>query len=224
VHDYDDHEFLTECIAVAAAAFRDALGRPCRMARMGDFWTSTASVNLLEAQGVRYDLTLEPGRWHRPKAQPGERYACSFADSRAARREPYQPSRLDHHAPDADGGRSIWLVPLTATRSAPRLRARVGLARRPPPGVRPLSLWQRWRWPNSFRRALDDALAALVRPYLAFAIRNPMEPGPGSMRTVEAGLRALLRHPLRERFVFCGPEEALRLLGHQGIATSATGK
>lgn len=216
VHDYDDPDFMRECIASSTDAFRAAVGHACRAARIGEFWTSTDAVNQFEARGVRFDLTLEPGRWHVPTStDPRERYDCSFPDMRAARRSPYQPSRADYRRPAEPGERrTIWSVPLSAARPAARLRARVGLAPRPAPdALVPVSMWQRWRWPNTFRRAVDDALAALERPYLSFAIRNPMEPGPGALANVDAALRTLAAHPWRERFVFCGPEEALGLLG-----------
>jgi hypothetical protein len=72
-------------------------------------------------------------------------------------------------------------------------------------------MYKRWDPPNTFDRMIDRAIAAQSVPYLAFAIRSSIGIG-RSFPAVDACLRAILSHPLRRRFVFATPAEAMALL------------
>jgi hypothetical protein len=216
LEDLGSQAWMDHCLEMATDAHRRAFGRPCAALRFGNFWLSTASVNRAEALGVRYDLTLEPGRpplkWDGKGASTGD-----LPNVYRVPREPYEPARDDFRRPAPAGSRSLRMIPLTSGWRKLGLRVDARLRRLLRSGWRhrrqdtPLSMWRPWPPPDGFDRMLDRALAAQERPYLAFAIRSSSG-ADDSYGRVDACLAALLAHPQRARFAFATPAEALALL------------
>ena len=82
-------------------------------------------------------------------------------------------------------------------------------------------MWRRWREPKTFTEMITRAVAAQRRPYLAFAIRTDFGVRPDVFEAVEHCLETLLAHPLRRRFRFCSPEQALEWLEWPGAVDQA---
>ena len=214
LQDLADQSWVDHCVGTSFAAFTRAFGRPCTCFRFGDRWLSTATVDLLERLGVRIDLTVEPGVPRMAPGKPGEAATGALPDYRRVPRAPYEPARADFRRAARPGTRAIRMMPLTAAKRSlvSQLRRLRATGFRDRGRLAPLSLWARWRPPDTFDRLLTRALAAQARPYLAFAVRTELGPRSAIATTVDAALRALLAHPARDRFVFCTPAEALALL------------
>jgi hypothetical protein len=216
LEDLANQDWMDRCLEMAVEAHRSAFGQPCATVRFGNFWLSTASVNLAEKLGIRYELTVEPGRppfkWDAKGESTGD-----IPEVYRVPRQPYEPALEDFRRPAEAGSRSIRIVPLTAGWLKLGFRAGARLRRLLRNGYEyrlqdtPLSMWRDWPAPNSFDRMLDRALAAQARPYLAFAIRSSSGVD-GTFERVNGCLQALLEHPQRERFAFTTPAEALKLL------------
>jgi hypothetical protein len=217
LEDLASQAWMDECLEMAVDAHRRAFGRPCTTIRFGNFWLSTASVNRAEALGLRYDLTVEPGRppfkWEAKGDSTGD-----LPEVYRVPRRPYEPAHDDFRKSEPPGTRSIRIVPLTSGWLKLGLRVGARLRRWLRNGAEhrlqdtPLSMWKDWPAPNTFDRMLDRAIAAQERPYLAFAVRTNAGVH-DSFERVDRCLRALLEHPERERFVFATPAEAMKLLG-----------
>jgi hypothetical protein len=219
LEDLGSQDWMDHCLEMALDAHETAFGRPSTTLRFGNFWLSTASVNLAERRGIRYDLTIEPGRppfmWDAKGKSTGE-----LPEVYRVPRTAYEPSRDDFRESAPRGSRAIRMIPLTSAwldlgfRVGARVLRWLRNGRRYRMQDTPLSMWRNWSAPDTFDRMLDRAIAVQERPYLAFAIRSSSGLGP-SFERVDHCLRALLRHRERERFVFCTPAEAMRLLGEE---------
>lgn len=219
VDDCGNSEWVSECLQSSAEAYQQTFGNPGRALRFGNFWLSTRSVNEAESLGVHYDLTIEPGlasvahSGGKPIASPTPAY-------HRVPRKPYQPSTNDFRQPlMGTDRRTISMIPLTSAYIIHKwnyrdLRHRLALIKRNGlSGSRqcyPLSMWREWKGRNSFSSMIDRAIKLQKRPYLAFAIRTDIN-GRCS-KAYHNSLEALLNHPLRHRFVFCTPSEALNYL------------
>ncbi len=211
MHDFGNQAWVDQCLSMALEGFAKALGRPCVSLRFGDRWMNTATLNLAEQLGVRFDLTVEPGTPPYPTPMPGERASGPLPDYRPVPRVPYTPSPSDFRRPGRRDARTIRVIPLTSgylrlgfhpRQYVRRLRANGFRGRRQDT---PLYMWLPWPAPNTFDRVLDRALAAQRRPYLAFAIRTR----PDISQAVSPRVDALLAHPAASRFRFSTPAEAL---------------
>ncbi|HZS12399.1 MAG TPA: hypothetical protein VFA38_09115 [Nitrospirales bacterium] len=216
LQDFADPGWVEHCVHSSLLAMARATGRRCDIFRFGDRWHSTAAMNVLREAGVRIDLTLEPGLPPGPPlVLPGEPVAGRFDGFLTVPREPYTPSPEDFRVATNPG--SLCALPLTSGPLMPNgiagwrdwLRR---MSRRPAPQATPLSMWRRWREPNTFADMITGAVAAQRRPYLAFAIRTDFGVRKDVFEAVEHCLETLLAHPLRRRFRFCSPEEALEWL------------
>jgi hypothetical protein len=219
LHDFGNQQWAEHCVRMSVEAFARALGRPCVSMRLGDRWLNTATVNLLEALDIRYDLTAEPGTRSVPTPKAGELASGPLPDYARVPREPWRPSETDFRRPANRPGRRIRMIPLTSGHRKLGLNVRRHLRRIRASGVRyrrqdtPLYMFQEWRPPDTFGAMLDRALAAQRNPYLAFAIRTDIGAEARFFRAVNAALEALLAHPAAPRFRFCTPAAALEMLG-----------
>jgi hypothetical protein len=220
IQDFADQPWVDHCASTSLEAFARAVGRRCVAFRFGSFWLSTETVNLIERMGVRFELTVEPGRLPlRDSSLPEAPGRGGLPDFRRAPRVPYTPSESDFCRPLRTGTRGIRMIPLTSGALRLGFRPRAYLRRLLTHGARyrkqnmPLSMWRRWKAPNTFSRMLDGALAAQARPYLAFAIQVDTGIRPEIFEAVDHALTSLLAHPARSRFVFSTPVEALQTLG-----------
>jgi hypothetical protein len=220
LEDLGSQDWMDHCVEMALEAHLSAFGQPCRTIRFGNYWLSTASVNLAERLGVRYELTVEPGRPPLKWDGKGESTGDLPAYYRVPR-VPYEPAIDDFRKSTEKGSRRIQIIPLTSASLQLGLHVGARLRRLARNGARyrwqdtPLSMWKAWTPPNTFDRMLDRAIAAQPHPYLAFAIRSSSGVD-WSRDNVSSCLEALLEHPERERFVFSTPAEALKLLGDEG--------
>ena len=98
LEDLGNQDWMDRCLEMALDAHRRAFGQPCATLRFGNFWLSTASVNLAEKLGVRYELTVEPGRppfkWDGKGRRPATfRTSTGFPGARTSRPSTTSASR-----------------------------------------------------------------------------------------------------------------------------------
>lgn len=215
LHDFANQEWVDHCVASSVEAFSEGLGYACRSLRFGDRWLSTATVNLAERLGIRYDLTVEPGMPGGATPRRGEPATGALPDYFRVPRAPYFPHEADFRRAGR-APRALRLIPLTSSHlSGLPLRRRVSRLLRN--GVRhrlqntPLAFWAAWSAPNDFAQLLDRTLNTQADPYLAFAIRSSIGARPAQSATVASNFNALLAQPRANRFLFCAPDGALAL-------------
>lgn len=164
--EFSDLAWSAECLARSIGGFERLFGYRPQGSRFGDRWCSNELVSLLRAEGIRYELTLEPGLPGQPLFD--DPYATRWLpDYRRAPRVPYQPSREDYLTPDSNqAGSALWMVPVTTT-TPPRWV----VVRRLPylmKASRPLNLVVR---PRTLWRYLDENLAVSHAEPLVFVLR-----------------------------------------------------
>lgn len=109
---YAYDESIDQSLKSAVKAYGEAMDKRPRYFRFGDHWLSDAVVSRLEALGIEYDLTVEPGR--PPKdAEPPD--VGVFPDYRGAPRTPYHPSQRDFLRRGNSDARNIWMMPVTTS-------------------------------------------------------------------------------------------------------------
>ena len=181
IADLASTDFARECLDTAVGAFRTALGQVPELLRFGDAFLTDEIVDAAERAGIRYDLTLEPGRPARelPETAEGERATGWLPDWRRAPRHPYFPAHDDYQRPLAGTTRPIRLIPLS---TGPRwlgssIRGRVAAIRAHGPrdwkqrDILYMAL-PHWSGPDNFGDVLARTVALQRRPYLAFGIRT----------------------------------------------------
>ena len=202
--DFGDEAWFAHCVDTALEAFAASVGRPCRISRMGNRFSSPAVVRQLAARGVAFDLTMEPARvgvadgaW--------EHVRGAIPDYR---RTPRRPHRL---AP------GLTEIPLMATskRLGRDLHAHLSRMRRH--GLRerldhPLHLGGGDPPGDDFRSMVQRSLARQRRPYLAFAIRSDGILDPAQRGRLADHLDVLLTLPEASRLAFVTPGECVALL------------
>lgn len=212
--DHGDQSWVDRAVRSTFETFERTLGSRCRTFRFGDHWMNDATVRLLEELGVHIDLTLEPGTPSRSSLIDTERYTGVTPDLTAAPRAPFRPSRLDFRVADPNRSDGLWMMPVTTGRLPPHLQRGRSI----------------YRWLTRARDAEFDVLA--LNPGLALVLFRALaarilKPDPPTclvlplrsnigakargLATLRGNLEYLLTHPLRERFVFCTPSEALAL-------------
>ncbi|HUQ99054.1 MAG TPA: hypothetical protein VM166_06330 [Gemmatimonadaceae bacterium] len=209
VADYGDEEWVEHCLGFSFDAFRRAFGRGPKSFRSGDRFFSDRVVRHLERQGIKQDLTLEPGEPAQAGLFANEAHTGELPDMRDVPRSPFQ-----------DGG--LWFIPLTAGRWRPEVatldqttRHVTSAVLKPfvdvPPYLWParagLGTLRLWESPRIFRDALRDAIANTPRPLLAFAIRTDMVLNPLIRRRMWRNLLAISQQGIDVQF--CPPAEAL---------------
>lgn len=208
---YADPLQVEQCIRDAASVFERRFAQPARSFRLGVGWMDTRTAAVLEAVGVRYDVSIEWGRQIALFARPGEIVVPEVADHTLVPRMPYRPSKENYRVPDPTGRDGLWCVP-TSTGTAPFLSEWTGNLRRP------LRRWWRalqaadlCRDPRVFHHIIDHWLRHAPRPYLALTVRSSTAVdrfrGP-----FEKNLDLLCRHPLAQRFRYMTPEDAISAL------------
>jgi hypothetical protein len=149
-----DPDWTAECLHSSIQGFCRIFDRSPEACRFGDRWLNQNAVELLGDFGIRYDLTIEPGLPDAPVFDDPNA-TDRLPDYRKAPREPYRPSRENFLVPEAGevNDNYLWIVPLTTTAPAWRLR------RRPPYLIKVsrspnLSLRSSYVWPH-LRRQLN---------------------------------------------------------------------
>ena len=218
-----------DSLSTSLQTFRQAFGRPCRVIRFG-YALSDALLELAEREGVRIELSLFPGvvgfiRHFGEDGRPWMRAVGSFLERPAKRhtayfrmpRAPYRPSRGEFRRADPAHGRNLTIIPLTIAPArslalrplASRIANLAGSGFRRTQYEVGLSLSEEYRRSDSFLEVLNRALG--LGSYLTFTTRSDLA-DPGVLARVRARMEILLDHPLRARFVFATPAEALALL------------
>jgi hypothetical protein len=202
--DFGDEAWFAECVRTGLDAFAAGVGRPCRISRIGNRFSSPAVVRQLAAAGVAFDLTMEPARigvadgaW--------EHVRGAIPDYR---RTPRRPHRL---AP------GLTEIPLMATskRLGRDLHAHLSRMRRH--GLRerldhPLHLGGGDPPGDDFRSMVQRSLARQRRPYLGFAIRSDGILDEVQRPRLLGHLDTLLTLPEARRFTFVTPGACVALL------------
>lgn len=212
IADHGDDAWMEHCIRSAFTEFERSFGRRCEIVRMGDGWFSGRAATLLEQQGARLDLTLEPDMPAKPKLAPDEAATGLIPDRAGVPHRAYRPSRNDFRLADQDGVTQLWTLPVTTGRAPKRRR---GLARFLPTLLAPpeseLLQLNLSHSPRRFVPIFERAIAAPDRPYAAICARS--DGGhPRPLQQIERNLRYLLRHRRADRFQFVTPTEALGML------------
>jgi hypothetical protein len=203
-NELDDPGWMSECLQTSIEAFREIFHRPPEACRFGDRWLSRRAVELMQASGIRFDLTIEPGLPDEPVFD--DAHATSrLPDYRTAPREPYCPSRGDFLAPQSEAANdgSLWMVPVTT--SVPAWR----LTRRPPYVVkasRPLNLSLRssYVWPH-LRAQLETSTAV---PLVTVVRTGDLGRAP-FLKNFLRTTRRLLDHEALTRCEFTNPAVAV---------------
>jgi len=192
VSEFSDAAWVEYCVRSSFDAYQRCFGQRCRSFRFGDRWMNQRTMLLLNALGVHFDLTLEPGQTGfpiSPYLEPmflGER-----PDYTAVPRQPYRPSSGDYR----ERGRwprrmRLTEIPISTTDQASDtgtlyLAADTGL----------------------ICRHIDRLLADEATRHIALPARTDIAIRPNERQNLEATLDHLLNHPQRRRLHLATPPE-----------------
>ena len=213
VIDHGDQEWINHCIHTSFKAYRSAFGRQCLSLRFGDRWMNNETMALLESLGVKFDLTVEPGKKARRGLHRRELHTGSLPDYTATPRWPYRPSRHDFRKHSPEQGRGLWAIPLSTQQVLGRF---AGLKR----AAMAFGIFQRRYEACQLNLCLEGPLFRLMvnrlldRPtksYLAPVARTEIGICPIARANMERNVNFLLSHPLVKRFRFVRPAEAIEL-------------
>ncbi|MBV8855370.1 MAG: hypothetical protein JOZ02_00280 [Acidobacteria bacterium] len=215
VTDHGSRQWVEHCVRTAFDAFRKAFGRPCVSFRFGDHWMNNETLDLLESLGVRFELTVEPGRIPRP--YPWDKSPDGWLpDYVRVPRRPYRPSRRDFRTHGPEGGRDLWAIPVSTGKepgrftAIKRAAAALGVDLRKRNDTVPLNLELN---APLFRALTESWLDAAEEKYLGLIMRSDACLPARARAHVEANLDYILTHPLAGSFRFTTSAEALALLG-----------
>lgn len=175
VVDHGDQSWINHCLRTSFKAYQSAFGRPCLSFRFGDHWTNNETMDFLESLGVKFDLTLEPGRKATPALGLDELHKGSLPDSMTMSRWPYRPSRKDFRRHSHAQGRGLWVIPLSTGRDLGRFARLKRTAR-----ALGIDLQRRYeahqlnlRFNGElFRGRMDTLLSVWSKSYLAPVVRT----------------------------------------------------
>jgi hypothetical protein len=214
VTDHDNQRWVEHCVRMSFEAYREAFGRPCLSFRFGDRWMNEETMDLLESLGVRFELTLEPGRIPRP--YPTDKSPVgTLPDFVGVPRRPYRPSRRDFREHEPGNERDLWAIPVSTGKEpgrfvgVKRAAAALGIDLRKRNDTVPLNLGLN---APLFRALTESWLAAAEEQYLVLIVRSDNSLPSRGRAHVEENFDFLLTHPLAPRLRFTTPAEALALL------------
>jgi len=191
-NDFSD-AWMEHCLDTAVATFASVFDRRPEASRFGDRWLNDTAMRALAARGIRYDLSLEPGRPAEPPLR--DRLASGMLpDTRNAPRVPFQ----------RDGAAGPWIVPLTT--SAPRWQ---------PVWYRPLIARASVNpnlgsWPALVAPHLEHELARRSEEPLVIVLRTGDFCSRRRQAWFRRNLARMLAHPGLDRCVFTTPPVAIR--------------
>jgi len=115
--DHGDEDWVCDCLHSSLAAYRKHFGETPSSYRGGDRFLSQAVVEILEAEGVLVDLTLErmPAVQRLVEAEHG---SGSIPDGTTIPSRAYRPSANDFKQADAKKSKGLGMLPLTAYEGA----------------------------------------------------------------------------------------------------------
>lgn len=214
--DHADQAWVEHCVRMSFTAYQDAFGRQCTVFSFGDRWMSDATVHLLEALGVQFDLTVEPGHLASPSARSDDTGTLpAYTD---VPRHPYRPSYEDFRKAEPSRRQGIWMIPLVAE-SFPRgwVRRLYGGLRRRGGGAHKQVTLNPILDPGSFRSIVERALLRPDATVLAMTVRSDGFMRRHQLRNIRANLDWLLKRSDINRFAFATPERALGMLQRTGV-------
>lgn len=201
VEDQADADWVDHCVDVAMTGFRDGVGAPCELTRMGDRFMSDRVTAHLDRHRVKLDLSVEPG-WSPVPAcdRPGR--TADLPDYRRVPQRPYRPALADfrREARRSSDGRSLVLLPLASAplRRADDLRSRLADIRRRgwrAHRTQPIGLSRMGIDRTTADRVAAAALDTGPGTPLAFAIRTQWDLDPDDRTRIDRAIGALLDHP-----------------------------
>jgi hypothetical protein len=215
VIDHGNQKWIDYCLQVSFGAYQKAFGRPCLSFRFGDHWMNNETVNSLEAMGVKFDLTVEPGRRAKPTITTGELHTGGLPDYTTAPRWPYRPSQNDFRKRLGEPTRPLWIIPISTGKEPGRFpvlkrTARafgIDLQRRHEEGPLNLSIRS-----AGFSAMLDRLINTNPKPYVAAVLRSESCGQPASRAHLKQNLDGILSHPMVRSFQFVRPADAIKLL------------
>lgn len=215
VIDHGNQNWIDHCLHVSFEAYRGAFGRPCLSFRFGDHWMNNETMNSLESMGVKFDLTIEPGRRARPTLSAGELHTGSLPDYTTTPKRPYKPSQEDFRKHGGSDTRALWVIPISTGKEPGRFAvvkqvARafgIDLQRRHEEAPLNLCITA-----PGFSVMMDRLIDVNRKPYLAPVLRTDSCIHPEFRANVEQNLDLILSHPMVSSFQFVRPAEAIRLL------------
>jgi hypothetical protein len=213
--DHGNPSWVNHCLQVSFEAYRNAFGRSCPCFRFGDRWMQNETMGALEALGVKYDLTIEPGMKQNPGLVSEELHTGFIPDYSRVPRRPYKPSRRDFRKESRTDSRELWLLPLSTARHLGRFAELKRVALR-------LGVDLQWRHETSqlnlamkswrFSELINNLLADIEKPYLAPVLRSDIGVNSWSMANLQNNLTTLISHRFAESFRFVRPAEAIEIL------------
>lgn len=214
--DHGDQKWIDRCLHMSFEAYQSAFGRPCLSFRFGDHWMNNETMGLLESLGVKFDLTVEPGKKATPALYIEELHTGSLPDYMTTPRWPYRPSRQDFRKHSHTQGRGLWLIPLSTGREVgrfaglKRVAMTLGIDLQRRYDTLPLDL----SVVNGplFRSMMNSSLSGWSKSYLAPVVRTDACIDSTCRANMEQNLNFILSHPLVNRFKFVRPAEAIKLL------------
>lgn len=212
ITDNGNQKWINQCIHTSFEAYQSAFGRPCLAFRFGDHWMSNETIDLLESLGVKFEMTVEPGRKRSPGLMPGEVYTGSLPDYSTVPNWPYKPSRLDFRKDSYKRDRDLWVVPMSTDKAVGRF---VGVKRAAK--ALGIDLYEADQLNLSHDRSqfsamMKSLLDVRMNSYLAPAIKSDAVLYPPAKAHLDQNVRFILSHPSVNRFKFVGPAEAIELL------------
>jgi peptidoglycan/xylan/chitin deacetylase (PgdA/CDA1 family) len=214
VIDHGDQNWVEHCVRTSIDTYRRVFGRSCRSFRFGDRWMNNETMALLESLGIKFDLTLEPGRHLSPVL--GESHTGSLPDYRTVPTWPYRPARRDYRQRGWQRARDLWIIPLSTGRYWPsrypaveRVARHLGINLHRRYETTPLYFNLDGR---CFQLMMNNLLDVSTQPFLAPVLRSDGASKVEWKHNMHLNAEFLLTHPLVSRFRFVGPDEALELL------------
>src|SRR6267142_4623168 len=210
ITDNANQQWINHCIHTSFEAYRSAFGRPCHSFRFGDHWMNNETVDLLESLGVKFEMTVEPGRKARHGLMPKEVYTGSLPDYSTAPTSPYKPSRQDFRKHSRTHDRELWVIPMSTDTAVGRFvrlkRAAKALG---------IDLYEADQLNLShdrsqFRNMMHSLLEVRTESYLAPAIKTDALIYPPARAHLEKNVNLILSHPLLNSFKFVRPAEAIQ--------------
>ena len=217
IHDFEDAAWLAYCTKFALDGFARWRGSRTERYRAGAGFLSNTIIEVLAANGVKIDLSLEPVRgWGVTDTNVGTAIDASpfigtYTNCDGAPRIPYRPSRDDFRIPAGAGnGHALIMVPLTtySLDSKRPLWQRFAqfIGKGSPSKVEMLYPGVNWPDPNTFWDIAAREFDSMRHPYLSLAVRT--DAGESKLMAAERQiLETLARHPLGERLRFVDPLE-----------------
>ena len=214
VHDEIDYGFAA--IELSLSTYQSFFHHPCRSLRMGDRWIRDETIGFLEKHGIQYDLTLEPGQKSQPHVVRNELHTGSIPSFAGIPQKPYRPHKNCFSRPDPLRQDGLWMIPLSSEKiggikgALQRFNRQVVRGKRHEQEYLTLNFEMK---PWIFRSIAEQLLKKIKPSYLAIVSRTSV--AIDNRRNFLANWDYFLHHPLRARFVFSRPDEAMQIFAGQ---------